>query len=98
DFHVTGVQTCALPILVKDLHASAKLALPVDDAATITTLRKLMALDDGLLLVVEGEAGPAGFLAATVGVSAISFAPIAMELGWWRSEERRGGKEGGSRR
>ncbi len=88
--HATLSDLPAVLGMVKDLHVSAKLALSVDDAATTATLRKLMALDDGLLLVVDGQGGPKGFLAATVGVSAISFAPIAMELGWWVGPEAKG--------
>lgn len=76
--------------MVKSLHASTRMALPLDDVATARSLRALVA-GQGLLLVSEEGGRLNGFVAATVGVAAISMAPIAMELGWWAAPGSRAG-------
>ncbi|WP_157959924.1 hypothetical protein [Devosia submarina] len=37
----------------------------------------------GWVHVVDGDDGPAGFLAASIGTASISMAPVAVEHGWW---------------
>ncbi len=76
--------------MVGDLHASTKMALPIDPAATLGTLRRLLASPDGLLLLADGNRVPSGFLDATVGVTAISLERVGMELGWWAGPEAKG--------
>ncbi len=80
----------AVLAMVSDLHASTKMALPIDPAATMGMLRRLVGSPDGLLLVVEAGGTLKGFLAATVGVTPISFEQVGMELGWWAGPEAKG--------
>jgi GNAT superfamily N-acetyltransferase len=76
--------------MVTDLHASTKMALEIDPAATMGLLRRLVGSADGLLLVAEADGAAKGFLAATVGVTPISFEQVGMELGWWAGPEAKG--------
>src|SRR5690606_20683609 len=52
------------------------------------TLRQLIAAPHGLLLV-SGDL-PNAFLAASVSVTTVSMAPVAVEHGWWASPDARG--------
>src|SRR5690606_40833881 len=88
DFHVTGVQTCALPICLSRLHDLArKHRVPLEGLA---------AQRDALAAELEDLAGSAERLAALDG-------EIAAGAAAWRtaaaarSEERRVGKECESR-
>jgi GNAT superfamily N-acetyltransferase len=74
--------------MVKDLRASTKIPMEIDEAVTARTLRMLIAAPHGLLLVSGDH--PQAFLAASVGVTAVSLAPVAMEHGWWASPDARG--------
>lgn len=76
--------------MVKDLHASTRVAMTVDDAATAQTLNHLVSSDDGMLLVVDVDGHLSGFIAATVGFAPVSFDLLGMELGWWASPGAKG--------
>lgn len=69
--------------MVKQLHASTRMTLPIDDTVTMRTLDSLVGAESGLLLVSERASNAQAFIAATIGYSAISMVPIGMELGWW---------------
>lgn len=76
--------------MVKDLHASARMPLEVEDEIASRTLRNLIASPQGLLLINEGENGPNGFIAASVGFATITALRIAIEHGWWAGPDARG--------
>src|SRR5690606_39521448 len=85
DFHVTGVQTCALPIcfvlLPADHHFQATLAL---GELGMTTSQ------DVLFAIADGQ-GPARHLIA-LGYAGWGAGQLEAELAQNRSEERRVGK------
>src|SRR5690606_39836929 len=92
DFHVTGVQTCALPIY-RDIHAIGQALHGTDRAANVEhriraleTRRIECASEDDDLVLDAGEHG-GGF---DHGVGAVGDQHMPM---WLRSEERRVGKE-----
>src|SRR5690606_39874059 len=85
DFHVTGVQTCALPILVVTLEALQLLAA-VDPLGLFPGLR-LVGVDQQPLFMGDGD--QIGEVILTLGV-AVAYG------GQPRSEERRVGGEGRS--
>lgn len=74
--------------MVEDLHAATRMALEINPLVVAQTLRALIADPKGLLLVAGDD--PHGFIAASVGVTAVSMAPIALEHGWWSSGGARG--------
>src|SRR5690606_40492316 len=80
DFHVTGVQTCALPILARNLTDGVPMATPVFDGATEAEIKRMLELADlpqsGQTILHDGRTGE----------------PFERP----RSEERRVGKEGRS--
>src|SRR5690606_39383062 len=88
DFHVTGVQTCALPICLGQPYSAPGPAeqLDVKESLEIGDLPAYRALGQGQLLGGPGKALMAGGgLEADQGLGGGYLA---------RSEERRGGKEG----
>src|SRR5690606_41189120 len=87
-FHVTGVQTCALPISFVLFTSYAQLRYAAD------TLRDLLERH-GLSLWVHGEATRLQLL--TGFKETAGSVPFGTDS-FWRSEERRVGKEGGTRR
>src|SRR5690606_41170709 len=90
DFHVTGVQTCALPIFIVDAtRASGKLRPKTrNDARILGVGIWPLTMDE---LRRQRDARAAAVKAAT---EALGAEPV---LGWRRSEERRVGKEGRAR-
>lgn len=74
--------------MVKDLHASTRMAVPVEDNVVRRTLQLLVSSPQGLLLVA-GDA-PQAFIAASIGLTSVSSVPIAIEHGWWASPAARG--------
>lgn len=76
--------------MVKDLHAVTRMPLEVEDAVTERTLLNLAASPQGLVLVNESDSGPNGFIAASVGFTAIASPRIGIEHGWWASPEAKG--------
>src|SRR5690606_40262795 len=84
DFHVTGVQTCALPISLRGLD------LPGQLLGARQQLRLLVAGGARHLLAERLLLGAQGLEAAQRGTAT----PVEVED---RSEERRVGKEGGTR-
>src|SRR5690606_40366635 len=87
DFHVTGVQTCALPIYLAEAHILRR----VEDVLSDSLYTKVVKVD--LKRIVEDPAGEENLLLeprdALVVFSRDQFVP--------RSEERRVGKECRSR-
>lgn len=69
--------------LVHTLHASTRMALPIDDMVARRSLMAMQASPSGLLLVAEESGVLRGFLAAAVSYAAISMTPIAAEVGWY---------------
>jgi N-acetylglutamate synthase-like GNAT family acetyltransferase len=68
----------AIVEMVRKLHATAGIVLPMDQQITGRFLNGLVASPIGLLLVANE-----GFLAASVGTASISMLPVAIEHGWW---------------
>src|SRR5690606_40756456 len=93
DFHVTGVQTCALPIS-EALPVMAATALPHWELA-----EKYGILDMGLGAKLTGSGFPVyrGKGAALQRALATFFLDEAIAAGYERSEERRVGKESSAR-
>src|SRR5690606_39317268 len=89
DFHVTGVQTCALPIWLSMPDLGASLAFSLIFATGITSGAAVTAIvTAGTLL---GYAAP---LALAIGAQAYQLSKIKKNLAPTnRSEERRVGKE-----
>lgn len=69
--------------MVRQLHVSTRMALPIDDEVTTRTLWQLIVGERGMVAVSEAGGRLNGFLAASVGYAAISLAPVAQEHGWW---------------
>src|SRR5690606_40387122 len=98
DFHVTGVQTCALPIYVTSPHvrtshvAHELHVCPANDAFTHGHLGS----HEGLLPSRSWEAHVA--LHVSGKLAALGIVVIALITAFSRSEERRVGKEGSSGR
>src|SRR5690606_41145491 len=91
DFHVTGVQTCALPILLPAL------TLAQDDKPNLPRVPR--GFDEGrVALLNEAAEGlvPPGALVERLFEHA-DLHELANLLQFHRSEERRVGKEGGTR-
>lgn len=86
--NATGQDVPVLIKLVKALHTSANMMVPVDDDIVRSTLQTLIVRPSGLLLVA-GER-PNAFLAASVGHTTVSSAPVAQEHGWYASPEAKG--------
>src|SRR5690606_40701775 len=84
DFHVTGVQTCALPILRKK---GIKIAFP------IKSIRFIRADECGINRFNASPAIKAPIIGSKPQTSAIKAAKKTMERTKIRSEERRVGKE-----
>ena len=76
--------------MVGELHRVTRMALPIDDVTMTRSLVAMQASPQGLLLIAERGGKPCGFLAASIGYSAVSMAPVAFESGWW-SEPHSGG-------
>lgn len=74
--------------MVRLLHASARMAMPIDEAVVHRTLRSLILNPQGLLIVSGRE--PEAFLAASMGLTSVSAAPVAYEHGWWASPKANG--------
>src|SRR5207302_6366220 len=87
DFHVTGVQTCALPILEVALTAGVSVLLGICVAVLVMA---------GVPVALSGIVGLGvlvGTAAVTVRVAADVEVDVAELLGVARSEERRVGEE-----
>src|SRR5690606_40926726 len=87
DFHVTGVQTCALPIFAGLCYAEFASMIPIAGSAytySYVTMGELIAWIIGWALIMEYALG-----AATVAIAWSEY--LNSLLG--RSEERRVGKE-----
>src|SRR5690606_41119259 len=91
DFHVTGVQTCALPISAVEgrLVVHGEALRIAEDAGAM--------LDDGELVVVRTVAAE-GRSRAHLGGRSVPVGVLAEMGSELRSEERRVGKECGARR
>lgn len=76
----------AIVRMTERLRASVRSPLDVDPAVTARFVRGLLASPLAAVWVVDGPAGPTGFLAASVGTASISMAPIAVEHGWWAEQ------------
>lgn len=74
--------------LVKDLHVSAHMTVPIDDEVVRQTLHRLILSPQGLVLVA-GER-PGAFLAASIGFTTVSASPVAQEHGWYAAPEMKG--------
>src|SRR5690606_40861560 len=94
DFHVTGVQTCALPIFVFD--ANGELLGLWQGAASVRELRDFL---QGALDAREADRQPNGALAAMLEAKRAHAKGAWLEAAnhYRRSEERRVGKERRSR-
>src|SRR5690606_39945943 len=92
DFHVTGVQTCALPIsrseLVLGIGSMTLQALPIDGDATAPHGR-VTASSTGMTLSAGVTTDP--------GTGSIITMPTSSSANLIRSEERRVGKERSAR-
>src|SRR5204862_2077496 len=89
DLYVTGVQTCALPILVRVVPGTAAGTIISDTATVTTTTRDTVAGNNSATVnIAVGVAGQADMRVSNVGVPD----PVTA-----RSEERRVGKEGRDR-
>src|SRR5690606_41088041 len=97
DFHVTGVQTCALPIYSR-LDDLARAMMRQGDTRTKAQLRADALVDvllrrDGQLLRAFGDAKPT--VVATVPMSVLEGHDDAMcEIGRWSCREGVWGEEG----
>src|SRR5690606_40375926 len=71
DFHVTGVQTCALPILARNLTDGVPMATPVFDGATEAEIKRMLELADlpqsGQTILHDGRTGEPFERPVTVG-------------------------------
>lgn len=83
-----GQDLPALVGLVKALHTSANMALPVEESVTRHNLQSMILRPSGLVLV-SGDV-PNAFIAATVGYSTVSSLPVAQEHGWYAAPEAKG--------
>lgn len=72
--------------MTERLRASVQSPLDVDTVVTTRFVRSLMASPMAAVWVVDGQGGPTGFLAASVGTASISMLPIAVEHGWWAEQ------------
>ena len=79
----------AIVAMTERLRASVGSPLPIDPMVTARFVSGLLASPLGWVRVVDGGAGPTGFLAASIGTASISMLPVAAEHGWWT--ERGGG-------
>src|SRR5690606_40735141 len=96
DFHVTGVQTCALPILVGD----SPFAHVGDDFHVVVGMRRKTAVRRDGVIVPDPQATPVHTLRIVVfgeGKVVLGIQPAVIGGAEARSEERRVGKGSGSR-
>lgn len=84
----TGQDVSAIVDLVRALHESTRMPIAIDEAVVRQTLQRMIVAPSGLLLV-SGER-PNAFLAASVGFTTVSSAPIAQEHGWYASPDAKG--------
>lgn len=82
----TTSDIAAIVSMIEQLRASVRSPLVVDPMATGRFVAALLSNPVAAIWVVEGDAGPTGFLAASVGTASISMAPIAVEHGWWAAQ------------
>lgn len=83
-----GQDVPALVELVKALHASTGMTIPIDEDVTRRTLQTLIVRPSGLVLVA-GER-PNAFLAASIGYTSCFAASAAHEHGWYAAPEAKG--------
>lgn len=83
-----GQDVPAIIDMVAELHRDTRMALPIDTGVVRQTLHNLIVNPSGLVLVSGKE--PHGFIAASVGITTVSLAPVGIEHGWWASPTARG--------
>lgn len=76
----------AIVAMTERLRASVASPLPVDPLVTTRFVSGLLASPLGWVRVVDGDEGPTGFLAASIGTASISMLPVAAEHGWWAEQ------------
>src|SRR5690606_40575297 len=87
DFHVTGVQTCALPICLPGQQAVAQHGLRKSDKQLIVQYIVGRVVKRLVLIVVDAAVGPERTICGAV------IAQGTIRCSQFRSEERRVGKE-----
>src|SRR5690606_40870710 len=97
DFHVTGVQTCALPISDKELSRSRRDILIGMTFSNLVMYFIILSTGSTLYAAGQHDISTATQAAEALRPLAGEAASALFTLGLIRSEERRVGKEGGSR-
>jgi hypothetical protein len=83
-----GQDVPAIVSMVVALQQSTRIPMAIDEAVVRQTLQRLIVSPTGLLLVSGAQ--PEAFLAASVGFTTVSTAPVAQEHGWWASGKAKG--------
>src|SRR5690606_40740808 len=89
DFHVTGVQTCALPIFDIAVPLSILVSITVAGIVVVQDRKKIHVKSAGWLLLATLFGTPIGLILLTSGNEQV----VKICLGAVRSEERRVGKD-----
>src|SRR5690606_40614179 len=91
DFHVTGVQTCALPISIRFKEALVEAGLTDEDLNWLNKNNWLVICGDNI------DRGPDSKQVIEMLIKLVESGRVFCLVGNHRSEERRVGKESGSR-
>ena len=84
----TGQDVPTIIEMVRALQQSTRIPIEINPDVVRQTLQRLIVSPTGLLLVAGDK--PEAFLAASVGLTTVSLAPVAQEHGWWASPAARG--------